>query len=121
MRHRRAHRQLGRAGDQRDAILRSIVTGVITHGRIETTATRAKEAKPVLEKLITSARGGDIAAMRLARRALGNQPAVIKRLFEVVAPQYKERPGGYARIIRSGVRRGDSAPVALLELVDFSK
>ena len=121
MRHRRAHRQLGRAADQRLAILRSLLTGVITHGRIETTAVRAKEAKPVLEKLITSARGGEIAARRLARRCLGNQPTVIKRLFDVVAPQYKTRPGGYARIIRTSVRRGDSTQLALLELVDFSE
>jgi large subunit ribosomal protein L17 len=134
MRHRKAHRKLGRPTDQRMALLKSLVSSVLWYGAIETTEVRAKEARPLVEQMITLARVGDVESRRQAARFLatggggsrssgGYQPpagrVLVKRLFQEIGPVYKDRAGGYTRIIRTRLRRGDAAEMARLELVDF--
>ncbi|WP_025324276.1 50S ribosomal protein L17 [Deferrisoma camini] len=117
MRHRKSGRKLGRDTAHRKAMLRNLVTSLIEHGRVQTTDAKAKEARRVAEKLITLARQGTLHARRQALAYVRGRDAVA-RLFEVVAPRYQDRPGGYTRIVKLGYRRGDNAPVSLLELVD---
>jgi large subunit ribosomal protein L17 len=100
----------------RKSLIRNQVAALILNGRIRTTETRAKAIRPVAEKLITLGKQGDLAARRQAAAVLNN-PAAVKHLFEEVAPKYAERQGGYTRILRVGVRRGDAAPIAQIELV----
>lgn len=134
MRHRKAHKKLGRPSDQRLAMLKSLVSAVLWYGGIETTEVRAKQAKPLVDEMITLARAGDMESRRRAARFLstggggartgrGYQPpagkALVKRLFQEIGPVYKDRQGGYTRIVRLGLRRGDAAEMARLELVDF--
>jgi large subunit ribosomal protein L17 len=120
MRHKLANKKLGRPTDQRIALLRGLVSALLWHGKVDTTATRAKEARTVAEKLITLAREDTNHHRREARKFL-NDRDLVAHLFLRVAPTYRERRGGYARIIRTGVRRGDAAPTARLELVDYEK
>jgi large subunit ribosomal protein L17 len=117
MRHRKGNAKLGRPTDQRIALLRGLVLSLITHKRIITTTTRAKEAKRMAEKLITLGKRGDLHARRLALQTLPNKIAV-KELFHNISPKFAERNGGYTRIINAGFRKGDAAPIAVLELVD---
>lgn len=117
MRHRVDHRKLGRPTDQRLAILRSLVKSLLLHGKVETTVDRAKEARRVAEKVISRGREDSVHARRQALRLL-NDPGLVKHLFEEVAPQYKDRPGGYTQIVRTRVRRGDGAQLAVLRLVE---
>ena len=125
MRHRVAHRKLGRVTDHRIAMLRNQATALIRYEHIETTVPRAKELRPFVERLITIAKrgvaGGDGNGRLLhARRLVGREIAdgdVVGKLFETIAPRFAERPGGYTRILRLGYRRGDSAEVAQLELL----
>ena len=125
MRHRVAHRKLGRVTDHRIAMLRNQATALIRYEHIETTVPRAKELRPFVERLITIAKrgvaGGEGNGRLLhARRLVGREIAdgdVVGKLFETIAPRFAERPGGYTRILRLGYRRGDSAEVAQLELV----
>lgn len=134
MRHRKAKKGLGRPADQRLAMLKSLVSGVLWYGAIETTHARAKAAQPLLEEMVTLARRAGIEPRRRAARFLSTgsgaahtgrgwrAPAgrlLVRRLFEEIAPRYKDRSGGYSRIVRIGVRRGDAAVLARLELVDF--
>ena len=125
MRHRVAHRKLGRVTEHRLAMLRNQATALIRHEHIETTVPRAKELRPFVERLITIAKrgmaGGDgngrlLHARRLVARELVDTD-VVGKLFDTIAPRFAERPGGYTRILRLGYRRGDSAEVAQLELV----
>jgi large subunit ribosomal protein L17 len=125
MRHRVAHRKLGRVTDHRIAMLRNQATALIRYEHIETTVPRAKELRPFVERLITIAKrgvaGGNgngkaLHARRLVARELVDTD-VVGKLFETIAPRFAERPGGYTRILRLGYRRGDSAEVAQLELV----
>jgi large subunit ribosomal protein L17 len=125
MRHRRAHRKLGRVADHRIAMFRNQAHALIKYEHIETTVPRAKELRPFVERLITIAKrgvaGGDangkmLHARRLVLRDLPDQ-AVLGKLFDTIAPRFAGRPGGYTRIIRLGYRRGDSAEVAQLELL----
>jgi large subunit ribosomal protein L17 len=125
MRHRRAHRKLGRVADHRLAMFRNQAQALIRHEHIETTVPRAKELRPFVERLITIAKRGTSAgdgngkalhARRLVLRDLPDQ-AVVGKLFDTIAPRFAERPGGYTRIIRLGYRRGDSAELAQIELV----
>ena len=109
-------RKLGRSTDQRRAMLRSLVTSFLKYGKISTTITRAKETKNLAEKMITLAKRGDLHSRRQAL-AFVTEEAVVKDLFENIAPKYAERNGGYTRILRMGPRRGDGAEVAILELV----
>jgi len=100
------------------ALLRGLVSDVLWHGKVKTTHTRAKEARPLVEKLITLAREDTVHHRREARKFL-NDRDLVAHLFLKVAPTYRERTGGYSRIIRTGMRRGDAAPMARLELVDY--
>jgi len=123
MRHRVAHRKLGRVTEHRIAMLRNQATALIRYEHIETTVPKAKELRPFVERLITIAKRGVAAgdgkvlhARRLVGRELVDGEVVIK-LFDTLAPRFADRPGGYTRILRLGYRRGDSAEIAQLELV----
>ena len=109
-------RKLGKTTDQRMAMLRQQVTDLLDNGRMETTITRAKEIKPLTEKMITLGKKGDLAAYRQALSFITKED-VVHKLFKEIAPEYAERNGGYTRIIRTGVRRGDAAETAIIELV----
>jgi len=116
MRHRKDHRKLSRTREHRKALLRNLTTSVFQHERIETTLAKAKEARRMVERMITFAKRGDLAARRqVARYVHGDD--VVKKLFDTVAPWYAERQGGYTRIVRIGRRLGDAGETALLELV----
>jgi large subunit ribosomal protein L17 len=117
MRHLKDHRRLGRPTDQRLALLRSLVMGLFRHNHIKTTLQKAKEARRVADRLITLAKRGDLAARREVLKTLP-QPQLVGHLFEEIAPRFKDRPGGYTRIIPAGQRRGDAAQMAILELSD---
>ena len=125
MRHRVAHRKLGRVTEHRLALLRSQATALIRHERIETTLPKAKELRPFVERLITVAKrgigeGGATPRALHARRLVIEEIVdrdVVTKLFDSIAPRFQQRPGGYTRILRLGFRRGDSAEVAQIELV----
>ena len=117
MRHRKSGRKLGRPGDQRKALLRGLVGALLRHNRIKTSVQKAKEAARMAEKLITKAKRGDLAARRQVLRVLP-EPELVDHLFTQIAPRYADRPGGYTRVIRAGVRQGDQAEMAILELVE---
>jgi len=116
MRHRKDHRKLSRTASHRRAVLRNLVTALFQYERIETTVAKAKETRRLAERLITFGKQGDIAARRHVSRFI-TKPAVTKKLFEVIAPWYSERAGGYTRILRLGHRLGDAGETAYLELV----
>jgi large subunit ribosomal protein L17 len=135
MRHRVSGRKFSLPSDQRKALLKSLVRALFINDKIMTTETRAKEARVIAEKLITTARRNDIHSRRLVRQFLdssvpefgvdekSHKPAqnpnyIIPRLFEQIAPRYANRPGGYTRITHIGARRGDGAPMVMLELVE---
>lgn len=109
-------RKLGRTSDQRKAMLRAMTTYLFENGKIETTFYRAKEVQPVAEKMITLGKKSDLAAYRQAMSFITRED-VCKKLFKEIAPGYAERNGGYTRIVRTGVRRGDAAETAMIELV----
>ncbi|HPT83318.1 MAG TPA: 50S ribosomal protein L17 [Limnochordia bacterium] len=109
-------RKLGRRSGHRRALLRNQVTSLVLHGRIETTEAKAKSIKPLADKMVTLGKRGDLAARRQAAAFLLD-PAAVKKLFDEVAPRYADRNGGYTRIIKTGVRRGDAAPMAIIEWV----
>ena len=110
------YRKLGLSTDQRRAMLRSLVTSFLKHGRIETTETRAKEARSIAEKMITLGKRGDLHARRQVLAYVMDE-TVVNNLFTDIAPKYAERNGGYTRIIKKGPRRGDAAEMAFIELV----
>src|SRR5262245_2972061 len=125
MRHRVAHRKLGRVTEHRVALLRNQAEALLRHERIETTVPKAKELRPFVEKIITIAKRGvkanepkgrTLSARRLVRRDILNED-VVEKLFDQLAPRFMERPGGYTRILKLGHRRGDAAEVAQIELV----
>ena len=109
-------RKLGRTSDQRRAMLRELTTDVLEHGKLETTFYRAKEVQPVVEKMITLGKKGNLAAYRKALSYITKED-VAQKLFKEVAPGYAERNGGYTRVVRIGQRRGDAAEMAVIELV----
>ena len=109
-------RMLGRPTDHRRAMLRAMVTYLLENGRIETTVTRAKEVRPLAEKMITLGKRGDLNAKRQAF-AFITKEAVVKKTFDEIAPKYSDRNGGYTRITRIGPRRGDGAEMAVIELI----
>jgi len=111
-----AYRKLGRDNGQRRALLRHLTTSLIRHGRIETTEHKAKELRPVAEKMITLGKQGDLASRRQAAAYMMDE-GVVKNLFDEVAPRYRDRNGGYTRIIRNAPRRGDGAMMCYIELV----
>ncbi len=117
MRHKKGQRKLQRTTSHRLAMLSNMVTSLLEHERIETTIPKAKEARPIAERMITLGKRGGLANVRLAARTVRNK-AVLSKIFGELATRFKERPGGYTRIIRTGFRRGDAAQMAILELVD---
>ena len=136
MRHRKAGKKLGRSSGHRRALRANMLTALFQHGRVETTEAKAKAVRGQAEKLITLAKRGlaaegddpsrgvharRLAAGRMTRWVIepdGNRLDVVKKLFEDIAPRYADRPGGYTRIYKLGPRKGDAAPMALLELVE---
>ncbi len=117
MRHQKSSRRFNRPTDQRKALMRNLCTSLLETGRITTTEARAKELRRWVERLITEAKDQDIAARRRVSEEV-SKPEVVERLFSNLIPRLSERPGGYTRIIRKGPRKGDSAPMVLIELVD---
>ena len=109
-------RKLGRTSDQRKAMLRQLTTDLLENGKLETTFYRAKEVQPVVEKMITLGKKGDLAAYRRALAYITKED-VAHKLFKEVAPKYADRNGGYTRVTRIVVRRGDAAEMAIIELV----
>ena len=118
MRHLDGNRKLGRKSAHRRALLRNLATSLVLHERIDTTLPKAKELRGVVDRLITLGKRGDMNARRMASSWFFNDEAVSK-VFSDLAPRFKNRPGGYTRILRRGVRHGDAADLATIELVDF--
>lgn len=109
-------RKLGRATDHRKAMLRNLATSLLREGRIETTVSKAKETRRVVEKMITLGKRGDLHARRQALSFIYDE-TVVKNLFEEIAPKYEDRNGGYTRIMKLGPRRGDASEMVIIELV----
>ncbi len=109
-------RKLGRRSAPRTALFRGLVTALFANEKIETTEIKAKEARSLAEKMITLAKKGDLNSRRIAAGVI-TDPAVLQKLFDSVADRYTERNGGYTRILKIGPRRGDAAPMVILELV----
>jgi large subunit ribosomal protein L17 len=116
MPHQISKKRLSRTDGHRKALLRNLATSFFKHEKIETTTTKAKEVSKVIERLITTARRGDLHSRRLVAEYL-LEPAVTKKLVDQIAPALKERSGGYTRIVKTRVRPGDAAELSLLELV----
>ena len=117
MRHLKAGRKLSRSYTHRRAMLRNMVTSLFEIGRIRTTDAKAKEARPLAERMITFAKRGDLHARRQVLRVLTSE-TIVEKLFAMIAPSLKDREGGYTRILKIGRRRGDAAPLSILELVN---
>jgi large subunit ribosomal protein L17 len=117
MRHGKVHRKLGKKPAHRRAMFANMAASLIKHEQIMTTLPKAKELRPIVEKLITLGKKGDLPARRQAISEVRDVP-MVKKLFEVLAPRYKERHGGYTRIMKAGFRYGDNAPRAVIEFVD---
>ena len=117
MRHGIAHRKLNRTSSHRKAMFANMAASLIKHEQIVTTLPKAKEMKPIMDKLVTLAKKGDLSARRRAIAQIRDKDAV-KKLFEVMGDRYKERQGGYTRVLKAGYRYGDNAPMAVIELVD---
>lgn len=111
-----AYQKLGRDSSARKALFRAVVTALFDKERIETTEAKAMEIKSMADEFITLAKRGDLHARRQAMAFIYDE-AVVKKLFDVIAPRYADRNGGYTRVIKTGVRKGDAAPMAILELV----
>src|SRR5690606_10541249 len=117
MRHARGYRRLNRTHEHRKALWANMAGSLIEHEQIKTTLPKAKELRPIIEKLITLAKRGDLHARRLAAAQL-KQDAQVAKLFEQLGPRYKDRQGGYVRVLKAGVRYGDMAPMAIIEFVE---
>ncbi|GGE51551.1 50S ribosomal protein L17 [Marinicauda pacifica] len=117
MRHGNAHRKLNRTASHRKAMFANMAASLIEHEQIVTTLPKAKELKPIMDKLITLAKKGDLASRRLAISRIRNEEQV-KKLFDTLGGRYAERQGGYTRVLKAGFRHGDNAPLAVIELVD---
>src|SRR5215216_4780802 len=117
MRHGKVHRKLNRTAEHRKAMFGNLAAALIKHEQITTTLPKAKELRPVVEKLITLGKRGGLHARRQAISQI-RDVAMVKKLFEVLGPRYKERNGGYTRVLKAGFRYGDNAAVAVIEFVD---
>ena len=117
MRHARGYRRLNRTHEHRKALFSNMAGSLIIHEQIKTTLPKAKELRPIVEKLITLAKRGDLHARRQAIAAL-KQEEIVTRLFDILGPRYKDRQGGYVRIMKAGFRYGDMAPMAIIEFVE---
>lgn len=120
MRHRKAGRRLGRTSSHRKAMIRNMVTSLMEHERIVTTTPKAKEVRRYADKMMTLAKRGDLHARRQALSFMRDR-AVVAKLFDSLKDQYMDRNGGYTRIIQTGNRIGDAAPMAILELVNYQE
>lgn len=117
MRHRVAHRKLNRTSSHRKAMFANMAASLLEHEQITTTLPKAKELSPIMDKLVTLAKKGDLASRRQAIAQVRDKDAV-RKLFEVMGERYRDRPGGYTRVLKAGFRYGDNAPMAVIELVD---
>ena len=117
MRHRKSGRKLNRTSSHRKAMFKNMAQALIKHEQIMTTLPKAKELRGVVDKLVTLGKKGGLANRRLALSRLQDE-AMVEKLFSEIAERYKERPGGYTRVLRAGFRKGDAAPMAVIELVD---
>lgn len=120
MRHGHGYRKLGRVSSHRRSMLRNMATSLLVHERIETTVPKAKELRSIVDKMITLGKRGDLHARRQAASYLFSDEAV-KKVFSDLASRFKDRPGGYTRILKKGYRFGDGADMAFLELVDYEQ
>ncbi|MDF1613485.1 50S ribosomal protein L17 [Desulfurivibrio dismutans] len=120
MRHNKSGNRLSRTTPHRQAMIRNMVTSLLQHERIVTTTAKAKEVRKVADKMITLGKRGDLHARRQAL-AVVRDKKVVAKLFDSLSQEYKERPGGYTRIIRTGTRLGDAASMAILELVNYQE
>lgn len=118
MRHRMSGRKLNRTSAHRKALFGNMAAALIKHEQIKTTLPKAKELRSVVDKLITLGKRGDLHARRIAVSRLHGDRALADKLFTTLADRYRDRPGGYTRVVKAGFRYGDSAPMAVIELVD---
>jgi large subunit ribosomal protein L17 len=117
MRHRNAGRKLNRTASHRKAMFANMAAALIKHEQIVTTLPKAKDLRPIVEKLVTLAKRGDLHARRQAVAEI-RDTGMVKKLFDTLGPRYKERAGGYTRVLKAGFRKGDSAAMAVIEFVD---
>ena len=117
MRHGKSGRRLGRTTSHREAMFRNLVTSFLNHEKITTTDAKAKEIRSVAEKMITLGKRGDLHSLRQAASYI-REKSVVTKLFSTISPRFKDRPGGYTRIVKLGIRQGDAAPISLIELVE---
>lgn len=120
MRHAIRNRKLGRTSAHRHALFRNQLASLIEHGRIKTTLAKAKELRPVAERLVTRSREDTVHARRMVRRWVRDR-ALVKKLFDEIGPRFTDRPGGYLRILKLGPRPGDAAEMAIIEFVDYDE
>jgi large subunit ribosomal protein L17 len=119
MRHQNQGRKLNRTSAHRKALFRNLVLSLVKHERIKTTDAKAKELRRYADRMVTLGKRGDLSARRLAFAFMQSRDAV-KKLFDEIAPRFKERNGGYTRVVKFGFRRGDAAPLSIIEFTDFS-
>jgi len=117
MRHLKKGRSLNRKSSHRKALLCNLAVSILTNGRVRTTEAKAKEVRGLVDRIITWGKRGDVHARRLAARQVRSR-TIVKKVFDELAPRYRDRPGGYTRIMKIGFRHGDNAPVVIMELVD---
>src|SRR5882757_11000762 len=117
MRHGFAHRRFNRTPEHRRAMFANMAAALIKHEQIVTTLPKAKDLRPIVEKLVTLGKRGDLHARRQAIAQMRDIP-MVRKLFDIIGPRYKERNGGYTRVLKAGYRYGDAAPVAVIEFVD---
>ena len=117
MRHGNGYRKLNRTHEHRKALFANMVCSIIEHEQIKTTVPKAKELKRIVDKIITLGKKGDLHSRRIAGSRI-RQDSAVRKLFDVLGPRYKERNGGYVRVLKAGYRYGDMAPMAIIELVD---
>ncbi|MFA5936637.1 MAG: 50S ribosomal protein L17 [Candidatus Paceibacterota bacterium] len=117
MRHHNTKRKFGRDKNQRKALVSSLALNLIVRGKIKTTEPKAKELRPFIEKLITKAKKGDMATRRVIISKLSNRSKEVKKLFEIIAPKYIDKKGGYTRILKLGARKSDGSKMAIIEFI----
>ena len=117
MRHGKVYRKFNRTAEHRKAMFANMCAALIKHEQIVTTLPKAKDLRPIVEKLVTLGKRGDLHARRLAVAEI-RDVAMVKKLFDVIGPRYKDRQGGYTRVLKAGYRYGDNAPLAVIEFVD---
>jgi len=117
MRHHNTKRKFGRRKNQRNALLNSLALNLIVRGKIKTTAPKAKELRPFIEKLVTKAKKGDAATRRIIISKLSNRSKEVKKLFEIIVPKYMDKKGGYTRVLKLGARKSDGTKMAIIEFI----